>query len=241
MRKSGIAAATALVATVTAITAGTANAQPETGDVGAIHYTASATDRSGTISTDIGSMDVENGVFKIKAPDGKVVAGTELNFRVDDFVFPIAAEIRDRTVTLTPQFDLGHAAYHPVALPFEDTAPWKTPYDREQAAWNRMKDTISMGATIGTLVGGIGGAAVGCALGGIAVGGGATLATGIIGGLFSFLPGAVVGCLAGAAAMGALGAVGGLILVTAPVAIAAAIQYFTTINQPFTPAPSPAK
>ncbi|MFE3755340.1 hypothetical protein ACFXO9_13625 [Nocardia tengchongensis] len=183
-------------------------------------------------------MDVENGVFKIKGADGTVVAGTELTFRVDDFVFPIAAEIRERTVTLTPQLDLQHAAYQPVALPFEDTAPWKTPYDREQAAWNRMKDTISVGATIGTLVGGVGGAAVGCALGGIAVGGGATLATGIIGGLFSFLPGAVVGCLAGAAAMGALGAIGGLLLVTAPVAIAAAIQYFTTINQPFTPAPA---
>ncbi|MEC3915541.1 hypothetical protein [Nocardia sp. CDC160] len=233
MRKRGFAAVTALVAAVTAITAGTVNAQPEAGDVGAIHYTASATDRSATISTDIGSMAVDNGVFQIKAPDGTVVAGTELNFRVDDFVFPILADVRDRTVTLTPQFDLQHAVYQPVALPFEDTAPWKTPYDREQAAWNRMKDTIAMGATIGTLVGGIGGAAVGCALGGIAVGSGVSLATGIIGGLFFFLPGAVVGCLAGAAAMGALGAVGGMILVTAPVAIAAAVQYFTTVNSPF--------
>ncbi|WP_040805901.1 hypothetical protein [Nocardia concava] len=241
MLKRGLVAASALVAAITTITAGAANAQPATGDVGAVHWTASATDRSGTITTDVGSMDVENGVFKIKGADGTVVAGTELTFRVDDFVFPIAAEIRGLTATLTPQFDLQHAVYQPVAMPFEDTAPWKTPYDREQAAWNRMKDTISIGATIGTLVGGIGGAAVGCALGGIAVGSGATLATGIIGGLFFFLPGAVVGCLAGAAAMGALGAVGGMILVTAPVAIAAAVQYFTTINEPFTPAPAPAK
>ncbi|MFE3190606.1 hypothetical protein ACFXHA_16455 [Nocardia sp. NPDC059240] len=238
MRKSGLAAVTALVAAVTAITAGTVNADPTTGDVGAIHYTASATDRTATITTDIGSMDVDNGVFKIHGADGSVVAGQELTFRVDDFVFPIAAEIRGLTATLTPQFDMQHAVYQPVALPFEDTAPWKTPYDREQAAWNRMKDTISVGATIGTLVGGIGGAAVGCALGGIAVGAGASLATGIIGGLFFFLPGAVVGCLAGAAAMGALGAIAGMILVTAPVAIAAAVQYFTTINQPFVPAPT---
>ncbi|GAB0107859.1 hypothetical protein JMUB6875_68600 [Nocardia sp. JMUB6875] len=235
MRKRGLVAVTALVAAITAVTAGSVNAQPTTGDAGVVHWTASADDRSGTITTDIGSMDVENGVFEIKGADGTVVAGTELTFRVDDFVFPIAAEIRGLTATLTPQFDLQHAVYQPVALPFEDTAPWKTPYDREQAAWNRMKDTISIGATIGTLVGGIGGAAVGCALGGIAVGSGVSLATGIIGGLFFFLPGAVVGCLAGAAAMGALGAVAGMILVTAPVAIAAAVQYFTTINQPFIP------
>ncbi|AYF77418.1 hypothetical protein D7D52_30420 [Nocardia yunnanensis] len=235
MRTKGLAAVTALVAAVTAITAGTVNAEANTGDLGIIHYTASATDRSAIISTDAGSMDVENGVFKIKGADGTVVAGQELSFRVDDFVFPIAAAIKDNSATLTPLFDMSHASYQPVALPFEDTAPWKTPYDREQAAWNRMKDTIAIGATIGTLVGGIGGAAVGCALGGIAVGSGATLATGIIGGLFFFLPGAVVGCLAGAAAMGALGAVGGMILVSAPVAIAAAVQYFTTINQPFTP------
>ncbi|WP_405490663.1 hypothetical protein [Nocardia sp. NBC_00511] len=238
MRVKGLAAITAMVAAVTVVTTGAVNAQPATGDVGAIHYTASATDQAATITTDIGSMAVDNGVFTIKAPDGNVVAGTQLNFRVDDFVFPISAAIRDNTATLTPLFDMSHASYQPVALPFEDTAPWKTPYDREQAAWNRMKDTIAIGATIGTLVGGLGGAAVGCALGGIAVGSGVSLATGIIGGLFFFLPGAVVGCLAGAAAMGALGAIGGMILVTAPVAIAAAVQYFTTINQPFTPAPT---
>ncbi|MFF2555378.1 hypothetical protein ACFVUS_30540 [Nocardia sp. NPDC058058] len=237
MIKVKYAAVAALVAVASAVSAGTANAA--TGSVGdVIHYNASATDHSATISTDIGSMDIADGVFEIKAPNGAVVAGTQLSFRVDDFVFPIAAAIRDNSATLTPLFDLQHASYQPVALPYQDGAPWKTPYDREQAAWNRMKDTIALGATIGTLVGGIGGAAVGCALGGIAVGAGASIATGIIGGLFFFLPGAVVGCLAGAAAMGALGAVGGMILITAPVAIAAAVQYFTTINEPFTPAPA---
>ncbi|MFB7723175.1 hypothetical protein [Nocardia sp. NPDC056100] len=238
MIKTRLAAVAALVSAVSVITAAAAHADPISDAAEAIHYTASATDGSAIISTDIGSLDVQDGRFEIKAPGGAVVAGTELSFRVDDFVFPIAAAIRDNTATLTPLFDLQHAQYRPVALPFEESAPWKTPYDREQAAWNRMKDTISVGATIGTLVGGIGGGAVGCALGGLAVGTGASLATGIIGGLFFFLPGAVVGCLAGAAAMGALGAIAGMILVTAPVAIAAAVQYFTTINEPFTPAPA---
>ncbi|MGW4720257.1 hypothetical protein, partial [Nocardia sp. NPDC004260] len=156
--------------------------------------------------------------------------GMPLTFRVDEFEFPIAAEVADHTATLTPQFDLAHAVYKPVALPFEDKAPWKNDYDREQAAWTRMTSTITMGATIGTLVGGLGGGAVGCILGGIA---GATVAAATIVGLFGpFIPAAAIGCLGGIVAVGALGTLAGQILVTAPVALGAAIQYFATVNQP---------
>jgi hypothetical protein len=126
--------------------------------------------------------------------------------------------------------------YRPVALPFEGTAPFKTPYDREQAAWGWMRDTISMGAAIGTVVGGLGGGAVGCVRGGIA---GATVAAATIVGLFGpFVPAAVLGCLGGMVAVSALGTLAGQLLVTAPVAILAAAQYFTTINEPM---PAPAK
>ncbi|MGY1901303.1 hypothetical protein, partial [Nocardia gipuzkoensis] len=182
------------------------------------------------------ALVVEDGTFKIKATDGTVLAGTELAFRVDEFVFPIAAEINDRTATLTPQFDMAHATYKPVALPYEDKAPWKTEYDREQAAWSRMTSTIGMGATIGTLVGGLGGGAVGCVLGGIA---GATVASATIVGLFGpIIPAAAIGCLGGILAIGALGTIAGQLLVTGPVAIMAAAQYFTTINTPMPPAPA---
>ncbi|WP_433521004.1 hypothetical protein ACQPZ2_26925 [Nocardia pseudovaccinii] len=229
MRK--FAATSALVIAAIGVTAGTVNAAPET-DNGAVNYTATTTPSSTIIKTDAGSLVDEDGVFKIKAVDGTTLAGTELSFRVDDFVFPIAADIQDHTATLTPQFDMAHAAYKPVALPFEDKAPWKSDYDREQAAWNRLTSTISMGATIGTLVGGLGGGALGCVLGGIA---GATVAAATIVGLFGpFIPAAAVGCIGGIIAVGALGTLAGQILVTAPVAIGAAIQYFTTINQSFT-------
>ncbi|MFE3280568.1 hypothetical protein [Nocardia sp. NPDC059239] len=212
--------------------AGVAAAQPTTPQE-AVNYKATTTPTSTIISTDAGSLVNDQGVFKIKAADGTVLAGTELSFRVDDFVFPIAADIHDRTATLTPQFDVAHAVYKPVALPYEDTAPWKTPYDREQAAWNRMASTVSTGATIGTFVGGIAGGAVGCVLGGIA---GATVASATIVGLFGpFIPAAAIGCLGGIVAVGALGTLAGQLLVTAPVAILAAVQYFTTINQPFNP------
>ncbi|MGW4092696.1 hypothetical protein [Nocardia sp. NPDC004750] len=182
------------------------------------------------IDTDAGWMAVDGNVLTVRAATGTVVAGSELSFRVDDFVFPIAARVVGRRAILTPEFDLQHAAYRPVALPYENQAPWKSEYDREQAAWTRLTSTITMGATVGTLVGGLGGAAVGCVLGGIA---GATVAAAAIVGLFgAFIPAAAIGCLGGVIAIGALGTVAGQLLVTAPVAIMAAVQYFTTINSP---------
>ncbi|MET8430978.1 hypothetical protein [Nocardia sp. NPDC004860] len=232
MRK--IATASTLLVAATALGAGSVTAAPPDHDT--IAYTATTTEHSTVITTDAGSMVAEDGLFKIEAADGTVLAGTELSFRIDDFVFPVAADIAGRTATLTPQLDLRYARYAPVALPFEDQAPWKNAYDREQAAWSRMTSTITMGATIGTLVGGLGGAAVGCLVGGIA---GATVASAAIVGLFGgFLPAAALGCLGGILAIGALGTIAGQLLVTAPVAILAAGQYFTTINQP---PPTPAK
>ncbi|MFF3574226.1 hypothetical protein ACFYXQ_41415 [Nocardia jiangxiensis] len=232
MRK--IAATCALVAGAAVGIAGTAHAAPPPES---IHYTTSATPTGTVVKTDAGSMTVDNGVFKIKSAKGTVLAGSDLSFRVDDFVFPIAAKISAHTATLTPQFDLAHASYRPVALPFEDQAPFKNQYDREQAAWSRMASTITTGATVGTMVGGLSGAAIGCVLGGIA---GATVAAATIVGMFGpFIPAAAVGCLGGIVAIGALGTVVGQLLVTAPLTIMAAVQYFTTINEP-APRPAPA-
>ncbi|GAB4582372.1 hypothetical protein [Nocardia sp. IFM 10818] len=228
MRK--FAATSALLIAALGVTAGTVNAAPAAeAENGVINYAATNTETSTIIRTDAGSMVVEDGVFKIKAANGTTVAGTELKFRVDDFEFPIAAEISDRTATLTPQFEVDKAVYKPVALPYENQAPWKTEYDREVAAFNRLKDTIAMGATIGTLAGGIGGAALGCVIGaGVAFAATTPL-------LLMFGAGPLGGCLVGASLVGFLGTLAGQIFVTAPVAILAAVQYFTTINQPFTP------
>jgi len=228
MRK--FAATSALLIAAMGITAGTVNAAPADSAEAPINFTANATDTQSIISIDSGSLVIEDNALEIKAANGTTVAGTPLTFRVDDFEFPIAADIADHTATLTPQLDVAKATYKPVALPYEDKAPWKTEYDREQAAWNRLTSTISMGATIGTLVGGLGGGALGCVLGGIA---GATVAAATIVGLFgAFLPAAAIGCIGGIIAVGAIGTLAAQIFVTAPVAIGAAIQYFTTINQP---------
>ncbi|MEV0343419.1 hypothetical protein AB0H49_30825 [Nocardia sp. NPDC050713] len=234
MKITKFALAAAFMTGAVGIAAGTGSAAPlDDAAPAAINFTANATETSSIVSIDAGSLVVEDNALKIKATDGTVVAGTPLTLRIDDFEFPIAADIADRTATLTPQLSMDNAVYKPVALPFEDKAPWKNEYDREKDAWSRMTSTIGMGASIGTLVGGLGGGAVGCVLGGIV---GATVASATIVGLFGpFIPAAAVGCIGGILAVGALGTLAGQIFVTAPVAIGAAIQYFTTINAPFTP------
>ncbi|WP_433192966.1 hypothetical protein ACQP1G_30110 [Nocardia sp. CA-107356] len=238
MKFKKFATTTALVTTALSITTGTVNATP-THDTGDIDFTTSVTEKSTIVEIDAGSMAVEDGVFKIKAGNGTVLAGTELKFRVDEFEFPIAAQIQDHTATLTPQFDLQHAVYKPVALPYEDKAPWRNEYEREQVAWARLTSTILTGAQLGAIIGGIGGGAVGCVLGGIA---GATVASATIVGLFgAFIPAAAIGCLGGVVALGALGTLAGQLLVAAPIAIMAAVQYFTTINSPMPNQPQPPK
>ncbi|MEU2257599.1 hypothetical protein [Nocardia xishanensis] len=234
MKITKFAIAAAFMTSAVGIAAGTSSAAPLADDApAAIDYTAKTTETSSIVSIDEGSLVVEDNVLKIKAADGVVVAGTPLTLRIDEFEFPVAADISGRTVTMTPQISMDKAVYKPVALPFEDKAPWKSEYDREKDAWSRMTSTISMGATIATLVGGLGGAAVGCVLGGII--GGAAVGGTIVGLLGPFLPAAAVGCVAGAVVMGPVGAIAGQIFITAPVAIGAAIQYFTTINSPFNP------
>lgn len=44
------------------------------------------TETATTVTTDAGSLAVDDGVFKIKAANGAELAGTELSFRVDDHV-----------------------------------------------------------------------------------------------------------------------------------------------------------
>ncbi|WP_228000859.1 hypothetical protein [Nocardia australiensis] len=226
-----ISTVSTIAAAVACITAGTVSAAPQTADSGVVDYTVTSTEQNMVVQIGSGSMVVDNGVFEVVSADGTVLAGTPLEFRVDEFVFPIAALVQGRTATLTPQFDIEHANYRPVALPYEDQALWRTPYEREVAAFTRLKDTIAAGAAIGTTVGGIGGGLVGCVLGGIA---GATVAAATIVGMFGpFIPAAAVGCLGGIVAVGALGTIAGQLFVTAPIAIAAVVQYFTTVNSPF--------
>lgn len=216
------------VAAALCVTAAGAGAAPN--PVDGVGFSAKATGASAVITVESGSLVQRAGVLELRSADGTVVAGTELSFRVDDFVLPITAEIHGRTATLTPRLDPRHAVYRPGSGSVGDTARWSSAYEREQAAWGRLTSSIGMGAMLGGMVGTIGGAAAGCLLGGLT---GATIAAATIVGMFGpFLPAAALGCLGGIAAVGPLGAVAGQLFVTAPIAVAAAVQYFITINEP---------
>lgn len=95
-----IAAVSTLAIAATVLTVGPAGADPHT--PAAVNFTATTTPSNTVISVDSGSLSTDGGIFAIKAGDGTVLAGTPLEFRVDDFVFPIAAEINGLTATLTP-------------------------------------------------------------------------------------------------------------------------------------------
>ncbi|WP_067541175.1 hypothetical protein [Nocardia crassostreae] len=243
MRFTKAALVAAALAAATTFTAGAGNAAPlaDTAEADAINYTRTNSETNTVIRTDAGSLVVEDGVFKVKAANGTTIAGTELKFRVDEFEFPIAADISGNTATLTPQFEIDKTVYKPVALPYENVAPWKSEYDREVAAWSRMTSTIALGASIATLVGGIGGAAVGCVIGGAAVG---CVIGGIAGAALTgplalmFGAGPLAGCPIGASSPGFLGTLAGQVFFTAPVALMAAAQYFTTINSPMPNTPA---
>ncbi|WP_227983605.1 hypothetical protein [Nocardia spumae] len=183
-----------------------------------VNYQATNTGTAAVISTDSGSMTVERGVFEIRSDTGRVLAGIPLTYRIDDIDYPVAAAIHGRTATLTP-----------TALPFQDEAPWRTRYEREQAAFSRAALQITTaaagGAAVGTAVGGVAGCVAGALVG--------TVVTGMLAALFGAGP--LAGCLAGIALGAGIGAFAGALLVTAPVAIASVVQYFATINEPFEP------
>ncbi|MCP2279452.1 hypothetical protein SAMN04244553_1370 [Nocardia amikacinitolerans] len=226
VRKS-VASAAIGVAALT-VCAGTVHAEPLSVDVApGVNYTAYQDGNTAVITVDAGQLIVDKGRFQIRADDGTVLAGVPLEFNVNNVAFPIDVQIDKHTARLTPSLDPARAEAKPVALPFQDQAPWKTPYDREVAAFSRMAATITVAGVVGGLVGAVGAGVIGCLVGGV------TLAAATSPLAMMFGAGPVVGCLIGAGALAPVGALTGALFVGAPVATAAVIQYFTTINEPF--------
>ncbi len=167
-----------------------------------------------TLSTPIGSLSVGDGQLQASTASGQVVGSVPIAQVGQPQVNAVAA----RPVPVTPVLDYG----------------WKTEGDREQWAFKRAQDSISTAAAISGAVGAVGGGAVGCVIGGI----GATAATGP----FAILGTPIAGCLLGAAAGATLGGLVTAAVVTIPVAVAAGIGYFQTVNSPFVaPKSSPQK
>ncbi|QIS15657.1 hypothetical protein [Nocardia arthritidis] len=183
-----------------------------------IHWTANVVDKSIVVKTDAGTLFAKDGQFDVLDADGHVAAGMPLSYRLDDKVFPIAAEIDGHTAILTPGTDPATATQAP--------SPALKPIDAQadfDAALSAAGTQFGLATGVGSLVGTIIGGGVGCVAGAVV---GAVLMPPI------FLPGAVGGCLAGIVAGVALGAAAGTIVLGVPVGIASAIQFFQRLNTP---------
>ncbi|RMI31168.1 hypothetical protein [Nocardia stercoris] len=242
MRKNKLAVSAALAVVAVGIAAGTVHADPVAAAPDAVTYQAGVADGTLTVRIHNGSFLADDNKLEIENADGVVVSGTPLTVAVDQLSFPIAVAIDGDTATLTPEIDQDHATLHDIDLPFQQQAPWQTPYDREVSAWNRLASTVGVaavaGGTFGTIVGALFGCVAAAGVAGIPAGAIGTL-VGPVGTTAASLVTGLPACIVGATTTGALGALVGAVLVTAPILVAAAIQYFTTIDAPFTPAPKP--
>lgn len=243
MRKTNRAATTtALVAAAfAAIAAGTGNAHADSGAAATsvdvqimpgVRYTGDASDRSAQISTPFGSVTTSSGRYQIRDSSGHIVFGTpsagpdaaaNVPTAHDSSPAPAAGRLSEHVQATAPTPDV---ALRPVDSGTVDTP---APADRAadlSAAEGAIATDFGLATGVGAMVGGVGGAVIGCPLG--AVTGGlvavpTTLAT-------LSLPAAALGCVLGAATVGGLGAVVGGAVVGAPVGIASAVQQYNTLH-----------
>ncbi|MGF6889362.1 hypothetical protein ABIA39_008829 [Nocardia sp. GAS34] len=241
MKKTGMTAIVAIAATATLTLAGaTAAADPgnqndnsvlTTPIAPGVSYTASVVDRSVVVSTDSGSLTVRGNQFQVLDAAGDLIGGIPLTYQRDGKDWPIAAKIDGRTARLMPSTDPADARPASRAPMLRDVdAASDTLFN--QAVSNAFIE-VSLGTALGTLIGTAIGAGIGCVAGGAAVGAAAGVPTvGVLA-----IPGFLGGCIATAAVTGPIGGMIGMATVGVPVAIAAAVQYYNTINKP---APAPA-
>ncbi|MBF6329963.1 hypothetical protein IU452_15685 [Nocardia transvalensis] len=187
-----------------------------------MHYSAEISGNSVVLHTDTGSLSVVDGQLRILDPTGVVVGGIPLNYQRDGKRWPIAASVHDTTAQLTPSTDPGQATPAPPPPGLDPES------DTFNDALSHFSTQVGVGAALGGLIGTVIGAGVGCLAGGLVAG--ATAAVPTVGVLA--IPGFLGGCLVTAAAAAAIGGVAGTIAVGVPVAIAAGILFFNTVNAP---------
>lgn len=214
----------ALLTAVTTAFAATASASPaRSADVG---YTLSTTAASVDLILKNGSAAVLPGALAIRNDAGKEILRMPLSYRMEYREFPIDAHVAGQRISLIPSKNPARARavppiqVDPVRLAAMNAAGGPTTkQQRDDQALARFNQQLAAGMTISSLVG----LAVGAVVGGVA---GCVL--GLVAGPF--------GCFVAGVPIGAgLGSIAGTIVGGGGSAIAAAVQYFQTINSPFVP------
>ncbi|MEU1984469.1 hypothetical protein [Nocardia sp. NPDC019395] len=241
MKYRKLAVTTVSAVAVTGLWSGTAYAQPAPDGNGAteIHYSAEIVGKSVVLSTDTGSLAIAGNRLDILDDSGNKVTTVPLTYRMDNLDRPIAAEITDRTVVLTPDADPAAASpardvprtdVMPVDAALQQVAATYPDADARSAdALATLTQQVSVASILSGMIGTVIGAGIGC-IGGLVVGAAATAPVAWLLGA-----GPIAACLGGAVLFGSVGAIGGTLLVGGPIAVAALFQYFHTMNAPIVP------
>jgi hypothetical protein len=209
LRKTLVSAMLVVATTAGFATATQANAAPSPGNIG---YSADIAGDHVVLTTDIGSLRTSGNQLQIVDSKGNVAASIPLLYNLDGKQYPIETSIDGRTASLTPVRDA--AAAEPVTVSDairHDVAAPATREERDLQALQTLGSYVNVSVAVGGLIGTILGGVIGCVVS---------------------LP---AGCLPGLVTGAGIGGVVGTIAVGGPVLIGAAIQYFNTINSPFTP------
>ncbi|MFB8003715.1 hypothetical protein [Nocardia sp. NPDC056000] len=222
-RQAVVIAAIAVSAAVAAAGTAHADAAPANTDpsrlsveiLPGVRYTSDLSDGSVVLSSPIGTLTTQGGQFQVQDPIGATVVG-------EQFAAPVAAAAQVDSAAQTPVDTV--AAVAPVAGPGDAIDP----QERYNRALGTAATQFGLATGIGTLVGGTIGLVSGCVLGAFT---GGSLFIPVSAGTLT-LPAAAAGCVGGGAMAGGFGAAAGAALVGIPVGIAAASQFFSTINAP---------
>ncbi|MQY24794.1 hypothetical protein [Nocardia aurantia] len=205
-------------------------------EVNGVHYTVSRDGDSAVLTSTDGTFRTVGGNLVISNAGGDVDS-IPLAYRKDATEFPIAAQISDNTVRLTPdtKAEDGKPVENPITaqdianakpLSAQEITESFTPRDAQELSAFSQRSSIA--STTGAIIGAIIGGGLGCVVGA----GVAGTISAAVSALLAGLPGAVIGCVAGAATVGTVGTLLGSALVTGPILLWAAYQYFSTITSP---------
>lgn len=211
--RNGLIAIFATAATVAGlVTAAPANAAPPSTDIG---YTADVVGDHVVFSTDVGSLRTSGGQFQIVDAKGNVAASIPLLYNLEDQQFPIIADITGNTATLTPVREGGTKVNVSDTVRKQVADGPRTQQERDTQALSTLGTYVSVSVAVGGLIGTIVGGVLGCVVGAVI--------------------GVGVGCFPGLVAGAGIGTIIGTIAVGGPTLVGAGIQFFNTINSPFTP------
>ncbi|MEU1209384.1 hypothetical protein [Nocardia sp. NPDC005825] len=207
-------AMTAAVAAVSVVVSAASVAAAPEAAADAVHYRTA-------LAGNAVVAELEGGTFAMTADQASVAVRDEAGWQLD--VLPLVADVDGQRVPIRPEISGdGHSLkLTPDATGVDRTAlrPVASPVEN-QLAMNDLINAVSIGTSVGSLIGSAIGGVVGIGVG-LAVSGAACLVISL---------GCVVAVLPIVSLVGAVGGLAGLVIGGGPTALAAAYNYFTTMN-----------